>query len=72
MIWNKIFKYLVELSNDRKTSEKNLIETFAKKNADFDYANKWHVPLLKSKVKISTMIIINSLLFCIMILLLIK
>ena len=31
MIWNKIFKYLVEFSKDRKTSEKNLIETFAKK-----------------------------------------
>ena len=72
MIWNKIFKYLVEFSKDRKTREKKLIETFAKKNADFDYANKWHVPLLKSKVKISTMIIINSILFCIMILLLIK
>ena len=72
MIWNKIFKYLVEFSKDRKTREKILIETFAKKNADFDYANKWHVPLLKSKVKISTMIIINSILFCIMILLLIK
>ena len=72
MSWNKIFKYLVEFSKDRKTREKNLIETFAKKNADFDYVNKWHVPLLKSKVKISTMIIINSILFCIMILLLIK
>ena len=72
MIWNKIFKYLVEFSKDRKTREKDLIETFAKKNTDFDYANKWHVPLLKSKVKISTMIIINSILFCIMILLLIK
>ena len=53
MIWNKIFKYLVEFSKDRKTREKNLIETFAKKNADFDYVNKWHVPLLKSKVKIT-------------------
>ena len=31
MIWNKIFKYLVEFSKDRKTREKNLIETFAKK-----------------------------------------
>ena len=72
MIWNKIFKYLEEFSKDRKTREKDLIETFAKKKADFDYANKWHVPLLKSKVKISTMIIINSILFCIMILLLIK
>ena len=58
MIWNKIFKYLEEFSKDRKTREKDLIETFAKKNADFDYANKWHVPFLKSKVKISTMIII--------------
>ena len=72
MIWNRIFKNLEVFSKDRKTREKDLIETFAKKYADFDYANKWHVPLLKSKVKISTMIIINSILFCIMILLLIK
>ena len=27
MIWNKIFKYLVEFSKDRKTREKDLIET---------------------------------------------
>ena len=50
MIWNKIFKNLEVFSKDRKTREKDLIETFAKKNANLDYANKWHVPLLKSKV----------------------
>ena len=65
MIWNKIFKNL------EVTREKDLIETFAKKNANLDYANKWHVPLLKSKVKIKTMIIINFILFCIMIILII-
>ena len=71
MIWNKIFKNLEVFSKDRKTWEKDLIETFAKKNANLDYANKWHVPLLKSKVKIKTMIIINFILFCIMIILII-
>ena len=71
MIWNKIFKKLEVFSKDRKTREKDLIETFAKKNANLDYANKWRVPLLKSKVKIKTMIIINFILFCIMIILII-
>ncbi len=46
MIWNKIFKYLEKFSKDRKTREKVLIKTFARKNSNFDYANKWHVPLL--------------------------
>ena len=69
MIWNKIFKNLKVFSKDRKTREKDLIETFAKKNTNLDYANKWHVPLLKSKVKFKTMIIINFILFCIMIIL---
>tara|TARA_B100000900_G_C20080591_1_gene513849 strand:- start:265 stop:483 length:219 start_codon:yes stop_codon:yes gene_type:complete len=72
MIWNKIYKNLEVLSKDRKTREKDLIKTFYKKNADFNYANKWHVPLLKSKVKIKSMIIINFILFCIMALLIIK
>ena len=31
MIWNKIFKNLEVFSKDRKTREKVLIETFAKK-----------------------------------------
>ena len=71
MIWNRIFKNLEVFSKDRIIREKDLIETFAKKNANLDYANKWHVPLLKSKVKIKTMIIINFILFCIMIILII-
>ena len=72
MIWNKIFENLEEFSKDRKTREKVLIETFARKNGNFDYANKWHVPLLKSKVEVKTMIIINFFLFCIMVLLIIE
>ena len=59
MIWNKIFKNLEEFSKDRKTREKVLIETFARKNGNFDYANKWYVPLLKSKVEVKTMIILT-------------
>ena len=72
MIWNKIFENLEEFSKDRKTREKVLIEAFARKNGNFDYANKWHVPLLKSKVEVKTMIIINFFLFCIMVLLIIE
>ena len=49
MIWNKFFKNLEVFSKDRITREKDLIETFAKKNANLDYANKWNVPLLKVK-----------------------
>ena len=72
MIWDKIFKYLEEFSKDRKTREKDLIESFVKKDADFNYSNKWNVPLLKSKVKTKTMILINAFLICIMSLLIIK
>ena len=33
------------------TREKNLIETLAKDNCDFDYARRWKAPLLKKKMK---------------------
>ena len=56
----------------RKTREKDLIETFAKDDIDLDYANRWNAPLLKKKVKTKTMIIINSILVCIMIYLIVK
>ena len=57
---------------ERRTREKDLIETFAKDDVDLDYANRWNAPLLKNKVKTKTMIIINSILVCIMIYLIVK
>ena len=47
----------------RQTREKDLIESFSNQNTDFDYVNRWNVPLLKKKVKTKNMIIINSILY---------
>ena len=57
-----------EQSEKRRTREKDIIETFAKDDVDLDYANRWNAPLLKKKVKTKTMIIINLILVCIMML----
>ena len=57
---------------ERRTREKDLIETFAKDDVDLDYANRWNAPLLKKKVKTKSMIIINSILVCIMMYLIMK
>ena len=57
---------------ERRTREKDLIETFAKDDVDLDYANRWNAPLLKKKVKTKTMIIINSILVCIIMYLIMK
>ena len=69
-------KFIIRLPDEEKlkkrTKEKDLIETFAKDNFDLVYANRWHAPLLKKKVKTKTMIIINSILVCIMIYLIVK
>ena len=56
----------------RQTREKDLIETFSNQNTDFDYVNRWNVPLLKKKVKTKNMIIINSFLICVIIYLIVK
>ena len=64
-------KYFSKIEQ-RRTREKDLIETFAKDDMDLDYANRWNAPLLKKKVKTKTMIIINSILVCIMIYLIVK
>ena len=56
----------------RQTREKDLIETFSNQNTDFDYVNRWNVPLLKKKVKTKNMVIINSFLICIIIYLIVK
>ena len=64
-------KYFSKIEQ-RRTREKDLIETFAKDDVDLDYANRWNAPLLKKKVKTKTMIIINSILVCIMIYLIVK
>ena len=56
----------------RQTREKDLIETFSNQNTDFDYVNRWNVPLLKKKVKTKNMIIINSILICVIIYLIVK
>ena len=66
-----IRKYFSKIEQ-RRTREKDLIETFAKDDVDLDYANRWNAPLLKKKVKTKTMIIINSILVCIMIYLIVK
>ena len=64
-------KYFSKIEQ-RRTREKDLIETFAKDDVDLDYANRWNAPLLKKKVKTKTMIIINAILVCIMIYLIVK
>ena len=56
----------------RQTREKDLIESFSNQNTDFDYVNRWNVPLLKKKVKTKNMIIINSILICVVIYLIVK
>ena len=70
-------KFIITLPDEeqlkkRRTTEKDLIEIFAKNDVDLDYANRWNAPLLKKKVKTKTMIIINSILVCIMIYLIVK
>ena len=57
---------------NRKTREKDLMETFAKDDVDLDYANRWNAPLLKKKLKTKSMIIINSILVCFIIYLIVK
>ena len=61
-----------EQSEQRKTREKDLIETFAKDDVDLDYANRWNAPLLKKKLKTKTMIVVNSILVCVIIYLIVK
>ena len=56
----------------RKTREKDLIETFAKDDVDLNYANRWNAPLLKKKLKTKTMIVVNSILVCVIIYLIVK
>ena len=56
----------------RKTREKDLIETFAKDDVDLDYANRWNAPLIKKKLKTKTMIVVNTILVGIIIFLIIK
>ena len=55
-----------------QTNERDLIESFSNQDTDFDFINRWNVPLLKKKVKIKNMIIINSILLCIIIYLIVK
>ena len=69
---NNIFKIFDDLSKNRKTREKVIIKTFAKDNVDLDYANRWNAPLFKKKVKTKNMLIINSILICLIILLIFK
>ena len=64
-------KYFSKIEQ-RRTREKDLIETFAKDDVDLDYATRWNAPLLKKKVKTKTMIIINSILICIIMYLIMK
>ena len=61
-----------EQSEKRRTREKDLIETFAKDDVDLDYANRWNAPLLKTKLKTKTMIVVNSILVCVIIYLIVK
>ena len=44
-------KYFSKIEQ-RRTREKDLIETFAKDDVDLDYANRWNAPLLKRKLKL--------------------
>ena len=57
---------------ERRTREKDLIETFSEDDVDLDYANRWNVPLLKKKLKTKTMIVVNSILVCVIIYLIVK
>ena len=57
-----LLKNLQNMSKNRKTREKDLIQNFGK-----DYANRWNAPLLKKKVTTKSMIIINTILVCIII-----
>ena len=70
-------KFKIQLFNEeqlkeRRTREKDLIETFAKDDVDLDYANRWNAPLLKKKLKTKTMIVVNSILVCVIIYLIVK
>ena len=67
-----MLKRFLSKIEQRKTREKDLIETFAKDDVDLDYANRWNAPLLKKKVKTKTMIIVNTILVGIIIFLIIK
>ena len=70
-------KLKIQLPNEeqlkkRRTREKDLIEKFSKHEVDLDYANRWNAPLLKKKLKIKTMIVVNSILVCVIIYLIVK
>ena len=60
-----LFKNLINMSKNRKTREKDLIQNFGKDHIDLDYANLWNAPLFKKKVTTKTMIVINMILVCI-------
>ena len=62
-----LLKNLHNMSKNRKTREKDLIQNFGKDQIDLDYANRWNAPLLKKKVTTKSMIIINTILVCIII-----
>ena len=62
-----LLKNLENMSKNRKTREKDLIQNFGKDQIDLDYANRWNAPLLKKKVTTKSMIIINTILVCIII-----
>ena len=62
-----LLKNLHNMSKNRKTREKDLIQNFGKDQIDLDYANRWNAPLLKKKVTTKSMIIINTMLVCIII-----
>ena len=62
-----LLKNLINMSKNRKTREKDLIQNFGKDHIDLDYANRWNAPLLKKKVTTKSMIIINTTLVCIII-----
>lgn len=62
-----LLKNLQNMSKNRKTREKDLIQNFGKDQIDLDYANRWNAPLLKKKVTTKSMIIINTILVCIII-----
>ena len=64
-------KYFSKIEQ-RRTREKDLIETFAKDDVDLDYANRWNAPLIKKKLKTKTMIVVNTILVGIIIFLIIK
>ena len=46
-----LLKNLQNMSKNRKTREKDLIQNFGKDQIDLDYANRWNAPLLKKKLQ---------------------